>query len=467
MNVHQMLDEVAEQAMLRRRVDANEVRRAWHERTRRRRWRVVALVAASVLVAVPLTLVAARWSVGSSIEPAARPGQSVVPDRVLGLDGAPLLVDESGRVSARRLSMAFLGSVRGELTPVALDAATGRPVLLPVLGHRLAGLDAAALAGVPTGVVPMTVSLSPDGRTVAVSHQDAWDAYDLVFDLTSGRAALVHQKAPAGRDGGEVLTIAALDGGGFALPNDALTALRVGQVGGAVRSVELPGLDAGRGLVVEPALGGGALVSARQGGRDWMWRVDSQDAVTGFAAPWIADSGWSASAQDDAGRLVSLVQGSRLVAHDPRSGATTALGSVVTGGGGPQVDGKDLRVVSAGAGRSVLTDDGRQRTLRFVAGAQPQRLLQVGTAGRLQTMTDLRLPRSDSGPAVSSLVVAQSVVAQAAVVRVQDPPWWRSAWPWLLALAGLVLVVAALALRGERSAATDLPWLHSGPSASM
>jgi hypothetical protein len=466
-NAHQVLDDAADQAMSGRRVDPLALRRALRERIRRRRWRVVALVAACLLLAVPLAFAVARWSGETSTVPAAPAGRSVLPDRLVGLDRAPLLVDQSGRLRAQRLSMAFLGTVRGQLTPVGLDAATGRPVLLPVLGQRLPGLDDATLADVPGSVTPTSVSLSADGRTVAVSHQNAWDAYDLVLDLSSGRLAVVHQKAPVGRAAGEVLALAALDGGRFALPSDDLSALRVGQVGGGVRSVDLPGLDASRGLVVEPELGGGALVTARRGGRDWMWHVDPRtDAVTSFAAPWIAASGWSASARDDGGRLVSLVQGARLMAHDVRSGSAAPLGPVVLGGGGPRVDAEDLRVVSAAGGRVVLTDDGRQRTLRFVAGAQPHHLLVVEASGGLRTLTDLSLPASASGPGMSSLVVAQSALTGAQVVTMHEAPWWQSAWLWIVGFAALGLVVVALVLRGGRSAATDLPWQHSGPSAN-
>lgn len=449
MNAHQVLDDAADQAMSGRRVDPLAVRRALHERTRRRRWGVVALVAACLLLAVPLAFAVERWSATPSTVPAAPTGRSVLPDRLVGLDHAPLLVDRSGHLHARRLSMAFLGTVRGELTPVGLDAATGRPVLLPVLGQRFPGLGDAAL-DVPDAVTPTSVSLSADGRTVAVSHQNAWDAYDLVFDLASGRTAVVHQTAPAGRAAGEVLTVAALDGGWFAFPSDDLTALRVGQVGSVVRSLDLPGLDASSGLVVEPELGGGALVTARRGGRDWMWHVDPRtDAVTSFAAPWVAASGWAASVRDDGGRLVSLVQGARLMAHDVRSGSAAPLGPVVLGGGAPRVDAQDLRVVSAAGGRVVLTDDGRQRTLRFVAGAQPHHLLVVEASGGLRTLTDLSLPASTSGPGMSSLVVAQSALAGAHVVTIHEAPWWQAAWPWIVGFAALLLVVR-LAVRSRR-----------------
>ncbi|KQX61646.1 hypothetical protein [Angustibacter sp. Root456] len=458
MSVHELLDRAADEAVAGRRISAFDVRLLRAERRRRTARRGLLGVAACLAILIPLALlVAGGWSPTTRAEPAGRDGAFVVPARVDDLTGARPLVDESGEVTARRLSMAFLGTLRGQLTPVGLDAVTGRVVLLPELGTDVPGLDAAALAEVSESAVPVLVALSPDGRTVVVSYQNPWDAWDLVFDLAQGRAMLVHQKAPPGPDGANLLTVAALDGGRYALPSDDLSGLRIGQVGLGERTVALPELDAGAGLVVEADGGGAALVTAERGGRPWMWRLDSATGqVASGAAPWVATSGWAASRPDDTGRLVTLDDG-RLVAHDLRTGASAPVGVVQ-----PDAQARELRVVSAAGGRVVVTDDGRQRTARLVSGAEPRRLMAVGSTGELRTLTTFALPRSDSGPATSALAVASSVLATAEPRAVDLGSGSASGWWWLL-LVPAALAAGAFWLRSARSGATNLPWQHSGP----
>ena len=464
MTVQELLDSAADQAMAGRQVDALAIHRALAHRRSRSMRRGVALVAACVLVLLPLSLlVATRWPGGGAPQPAHSDGRYVVPDVVRDLRSAPLLVDASGHVASRRLSMAFMGTVSGQLAPVGLDAATGRPFLLPVLSQNLPGVDLGGLTKIVGTTTPTLVSLSPDGRTVAVSHQSAWDAVDLVLDLTTGRITVVHQAVPDGATDARALAVAALDGGRFVVPADDLRGVRVGAVGGSTRDVRLPGAAAGTQLVVEAGPASTVLATGRHAGRDWMWQVDAATGVArGFAAPWVASSGWAGAASDGQGRLVSLVDGSQLVAHDLRSGASTDVGRVVlTGAAG--VAAQDLRVVSASGGSVVLTDDGRQRAPRFVAGAEPHRLLRVGPSGALRTMTSFRVPRSEAGPAVSSLSVASDVVGAADSVTPPTSPWWQRWWPLLLGLVAVGLVVVALSLREGRSAATRQPWQHSGP----
>lgn len=461
MSVHDLLDRAADEAMRRRRVHALDVRRLQVERRRRTARRGLLAVAACLAVLIPVALLAVGgWPGTREAQPAGRDGGFVVPARVDDLTGAVPLVDSSGAVVAARLSMAFLGTLRGQLTPVGLDATTGRAVLLPELSNDLPGLDPAALADVSESATPVLVALSPDGRTVAVSYQNPWDAWDLVFDLVAGKATLVHQKAAQGGRGAEALTVAALDGGRYALPADDLAGVRVGRVGAGQREVALRGLDAGGPLVVEAGAGGAVLVTGERGGRPWLWRVDADGQVTDAAAGWVPASGWAAARPDDAGRLVAL-DGDRLVAYDMRTGAATGAGPVKLAG---RVAG-DLRVVSAAGGRVVLTDDGRQRTARFVSGAEPRHLLAVGSSGELRTLTSFTLPRSDAGPATSSLAVASSVLATAEPAAVDLGSRAPSGWWWLLLVAPALLAAAALWLRSGRSGATDLPWQHSGPPA--
>ncbi|MGN6611902.1 MAG: hypothetical protein ACTHLJ_09000 [Angustibacter sp.] len=459
MSIHELLDEAADQAMAGRRVTGLDIRRLRADRRRGRARRGLVVAAACLAVLIPLALLAAGgWAPSREAQPAGRDGGFVVPTRVFDLRDARPLIDSSGEVVAGRLSMAFLGTLRGQLTPVGLDAATGRAVLLPELGTDVPGLAADALADVSESAVPVLVALSPDGRTVAVSYQNPWDAWDLVFDLAAGKAKLVHQKAPVGAGGADLLTVAALDGGRYALPTDDVTGVRVGQVGGGERDIALRGMQAGAGLVVEPGANGAVLVTAERGGRPWLWSADGDTGpVTDAAAGWVPTSGWAASRPDDAGRLVAL-DGDRLVAHDLRTGAATVVSQI-------QVNGqttRDLRVVSAAGDRVVVTDDGRQRTARFVSGAEPHRLLAVGPSGALQTLTTFALPRSDSGPAVSSLAVAPSVLATARATTVVPGDGALSGWWWLLLLVPVALGGAALWLRSGGSADTDQPGEPAG-----
>ncbi len=453
MSLQQLLDDAADQALGGRRVTVLDVRRLRADRRRRSVRRGLVVAAACLALAIPLALlVAGGWSPVRRAEPAGREGGFVVPTRIADLSGARPLVDSSGAVTAERLSMAFLGTLRGQLTPVALDAATGRAVLLPELGTDVPGLDAAAVADVSQAAVPVLVALSPDGRTVVVSYQNPWDAWDLALDLAADKATLVHQKAPARDNGAELLTVAALDGGRYALPFDDLAGVRVGQVGGPERAIALPGLDAGAGLVVEGGADGRVLVTGERSGRPWTWQVDAAGRVTDGAARWVPTSGWAAARPDDAGRLVAL-DGRSLVAYDLRTGAASTVGPVRVAG---QSAG-DLRVVSAVGGRVVLTDDGRQRTARFVSGAEPHHLLAVRGTGDLQTLTTFALPRSESGPATSSLAVASSVLATAHAVAVDPGSGAPSGWWWLLLLAPALLAagapVAALDTLGRHRAA--------------
>jgi hypothetical protein len=462
MSVHEVLDRAADHAMAGRRLSALDLRRARAQRRRATLRRGFAVAAACLAVLIPLALLTAGgWSASRGAQPAGREGGYVVPSRVDDLTGAHLLVDTSGEVTAKRLSMAFLGTLRGQLTPVALDAATGRAVLLPELGADVPGVTADALAGVSESAVPTFVALSPDGRTVAVSYQNPWDAWDLVFDLTSGQATLVHQKAPSGAEGAGLLTVAALDGGRYAVPTDDASGVRLGTVGGAQRVVTLAGLQARAGLVLEGGANGGLLVTGERSGRPWMWRVDPVSGqVDDGAAPWVATSGWGSARPDGTGSLVALASGRALVATDPRTGAATVVAPVRAGSASQA---RDLRVVSAAGGRVVLADDGRQRTARFVSGAEPHHLLTVRPSGELQTLTVFALPRSDSGPATSSLAVASSVLATAEAASVEQGSGAPAGWWWLLLLGPVVLAAAALWLRSSRSAATDLPWQHTGP----
>ncbi|MGN6300892.1 MAG: hypothetical protein ACTHN8_07335 [Angustibacter sp.] len=468
MSVHELLDRAADEAMAGRRVTGLDVRRLRADRRRGSVRRGLVVAAACLAVFIPLALlVAGGWSPSRRAQPAGHDGGFIVPTRVTDLTAARPLIGSSGAVTADRLSMVFLGTLRGQLTPVGVDAVTGRAVLLPELGVDVPGLDASVLADVSESAVPVIVALSPDGRTLAVGYQNAWDAWDLVFDLAAGRAALVHQKAPAGAGGADLLTVAALDGGRYALPSDDLAGLRVGQVGGRERTVVLPGLDANAGLVVEPGPAGSALVTGHRamGWRDWMWQVDADTgAVHDFGASWVTGSGWAAAADDGQGHLVSLADGTRLVAHDLRSGTSTDVGRVVLANA-RGIQARDLRVVAAAGDRVVLTDDGRQRTARFVSGAEPHHLLAVGASGELEPLTTFALPRSDSGPAVSSLAVAPSVLATARAVTVVPGEGALSGWWWLLLFVPVALGTAALWLRLARSAATELPWQHSGPPA--
>jgi hypothetical protein len=459
--VHELLDQAADEALSGLRVRPDVVRDQLHRRRVRRARRGAALLVACLLVLLPLAGAAAsHWS--AFVQPAGpSPARGlVVPDRLPDLDGAPPLLEQVGE--ARRLSMAFLGSVGGDLTPVALDASSGRPFRLPGLADDVPGVVANPADATLAGVVPTAVSLSADGRTVAVSNQDAGTALDVAVDVATGRGVAVRQEAPTGRAAGEVLCFAALDGGVLAVPNADLTGVDLHRIDGATRSVRLPGLDASRGLVLEPQSGATLLVTARRGGRDWMWRVDARTgAVDDFAAPWLADTGWAASQSDGRGHLVALANSTRLVRLDPQTGTATPLGSVAVSD--PDVDPKDLRVVSAGDGHVVLVDDGRQRTARFVAGAQPHRLLEVTANGQLRTLTDLGAPAAGGGLSVSSFAVAQDVVAVAGVVPAPQHHWWQSRW-WLL-LVPLGLVLLALTLRRGGSAATAMPWQQSGPPA--
>ncbi len=465
MNVHELLDQAADEALGGRRVAPDVIREQLHHRRVRQVRRGVVLVAACLLVLLPLVGVAAsRWSAAPPAQPAgpSPAGRPVLPDRLPDLDAAPPVLGSS--VDGERLSMAFLGSVGGELTPVGIDASTGRALRLPGLADDVPGVVANTADATLQDVVPTAVSLSPDGRTVAVSHQDAGTALDVVVDLATGRGTAVRQEAPAGRAAGEVLTLAALDGGVLAVPDADLTGVDLHHVDGRTTSVRLPGLDASRGLVLEPETGGTLLVTALRGGADWMWRVDARTGgVDDFAAPWVATSGWAASQSDGGGHLVALANGARLVQLDPATGRATVLRPVVLGGTGPAVVPTDLRVVSATGGRVVLVDDGRQRTARFVAGAQPHRLLEVTPTGDLRTLTDLSAPPASGGLSVSSFTAAQDVVAVADVVPAPQRHWWQSAW-WLL-LVPIGLALLALALRRGRSAMAELPWQRSGPPA--
>jgi hypothetical protein len=460
-NPHELLDRAADEALLGRRVHPADVRvLASYYRTRRVR-RVVAGVAAGLLVIVPLTALAisrsGRMALLEPAGPTAPLGRSVVPDRLPVLHGdVPAVVDGSGAVRARRLSMAFLGSLHGQEGLYGLDAATGRPVRLPQLGDELPGLAVPEADGSLDRMVPASVSLSPDGRTVVTSHQDGAAAYDIVLDLATGRATAYRQTAPAGPLGERVLTVAAADDGRFVVPSDDLTGVRVLSVADATaRVVRLEGIDASDGLVLDPQADGTVLVTARHDGADWMWVVDpaksgeGSDVVRGFAAPWVATSGWSASQTDGLGRFVSVDADGTVSAHAPSASAPEPLRQLRVAPANPAAV---PRLVAAVDGRLLVTDDARQRVTHAVSSARARTLSEVTADGGLRPLTRLTDGASHGGDGQSGFVVAQRVVAAAQVVSARDDAWWQrgDVSLWLLGVAAIAVVGLAMRPKGVR-----------------
>ncbi|GAB3594450.1 hypothetical protein GCM10027446_18370 [Angustibacter peucedani] len=453
MNAHELLDQVASDAVGGRRVHVDDVR-AVLRRRRLRRVRVVAAVAACLLVAVPVAAIAVAQSRLSGLaqpaSPSGRTGPGVVPDRLPVLHTAPpALVDADGTVRAQRLSMAFVGTMAGQEGAYGMDGDTGRVLRLPVLGESLRGLPPLPTDGSISSVVLAAVSLSPDGRTVAVAYRGARTAYNLVLDLATGRATSYVQTVPDGVDGSKVLAIAAADDGRFVVPNADLTGVRVLSVdGSSTREVAIDGLDAEQGVVLDAQPGGVVVLSATQGS------LSAQTVLPGYVpnplsrgkSPEVQFSlpagTWSASQLDASGSFVTYLGA---------SGQIVVRGTLGTNAGqtaAPKPS-PSLRVVSAIGGHVLVVDDGRQKVPQLVDVAKARTLSEVMPDGTLRPIT--RLTDAD-GNGRNAFVVAQQVVSGAQVVPAKDDPWYvrRDVQLWFVGLAALVLLGVAMIPRGHR-----------------